>query len=278
MKTFLQTIQITAISTFAFCALSGYAQNFAPQALPQQIKQNQQAQGQFPQMAAPIPQLSQNSSVAGQAQQPPDDRVSFEYVFPQILPDKGKIGLSFLEQYWGWLLAIAVASALAAYIIFRPKKTPPKSPFEIAMDAISYTVANSNGLTEKEYASQISLAVRAYIESEHKIPAPVKTTQEFLKLAAKSIVFDKDEREMLSKILNISDMAKFARNQFSDDERTALADTAKKFLEADKLRCEMKRDISNESECDDIIQSTAENENDISVDISKPRCKKISSK
>ena len=59
------------------------------------------------------------------------------------------------------------------------------------MAAIDAAEQNSADLDEKEYASQISFAVRAYIEGQHSIPAPVKTTQEFLKIAAKSIVFDK---------------------------------------------------------------------------------------
>ena len=268
MKTFLKKLSITAICTSSFCAAQIYAQNLPT---PQPLQAIQP-------MAAQQPQFLPNSpNGAVQAnQQPPDDRVSYEHIFPQIQPDKQKIGLSFLEKYWDWLLTLAAATAAVAYFIFRPKKTPPKTPFELAMEAVNYAVASSDGLTEKEYASQISLAVRAYIESEHNIPAPVKTTQEFLKIAAKSIVFDKDERELLAKILNISDMAKFAKNQFSNEERTQLASVARKFLESDKLRCEMKRDISKAS--DDPQDTTKNSPEDISVEVAQTHRKKNSPK
>lgn len=126
------------------------------------------------------------------------------------------------------------------YLIFRPRKPVPKTPYELAMAAIDAAEQNSADLDEKEYASQISFAVRAYIEGQHSIPAPVKTTQEFLKIAAKSIVFDKQQRALISQILNMSDMAKFARDKFTSAERAELSSCARKFLESDKIRCDIK--------------------------------------
>lgn len=172
------------------------------------------------------------------ARQP--ETVSYENIFPEISPDKGKIGIGFFEKYWGWIAALCAAVLAGLYLIFRPRKPVPKTPYELAMAAIDAAEQNSADLDEKEYASQISFAVRAYIEGQHSIPAPVKTTQEFLKIAAKSIVFDKQQRALISQILNMSDMAKFARDKFTSAERAELSSCARKFLESDKIRCDIK--------------------------------------
>lgn len=172
------------------------------------------------------------------ARQP--ETVSYENIFPEISPDKGKIGIGFFEKYWGWIAALCAAVLAGLYLIFRPRKPVPKTPYELAMAAIDAAEQNSADLDEKEYASQISFAVRAYIEGQHSIPAPVKTTQEFLKIAAKSIVFDKQQRALISQILNMSDMAKFARDKFTSAERAELSSCARKFLESDKIRYDIK--------------------------------------
>lgn len=193
------------------------------------------------------------------ARQP--ETVSYENIFPEISPDKGKIGIGFFEKYWGWIAALCAAVLAGLYLIFRPRKPVPKTPYELAVAAIDAAEQNSADLDEKEYASQISFAVRAYIEGQHSIPAPVKTTQEFLKIAAKSIVFDKQQRALISQILNMSDMAKFARDKFTSAERAELSSCARKFLESDKIRCDIKSGLekSATAEPEEAAETDGEN-------------------
>ena len=162
---------------------------------------------------AALPQPSPQGVPAASIPNAPakDDSVSYESIFPEISPDRGKIGMGFWEKYWAWALGALCAAGTAAYFIFRPKKLPPKAP---------------------------------YIEARHSIPAPVKTTQEFLKIASESAAFDRVQRETLAGILNSSDMAKFARDSFSGERRAELAALARRFLDSDKLRCDAARETA----------------------------------
>lgn len=195
---------------------------------------------------AALPQPSPQGVPAASIPNAPakDDSASYESIFPEISPDRGKIGMGFWEKYWAWALGALCAAGTAAYFIFRPKKLPPKAPYELAIEAVAAAEADSENLDAKEFASRVSSAVRAYIEARHSIPAPVKTTQEFLKIASGSAVFDRVQRETLAGILNSSDMAKFARDSFSGERRAELAALARRFLDSDKLRCDAARETA----------------------------------
>lgn len=171
--------------------------------------------------------------------------VSYEGIFPEISPDRGKIGKGFWEKYWPWALGALCAAGIASYFLLRPKKLPPKTPYELAIEAVNAADADSESLEAKEFAARVSSAVRAYIEARHSIPAPAKTTQEFLKIASESAVFDRDQRDTLAGMLNSSDMAKFARESFSGGRRAELAALARRFLESDKIRCDIAGELSD---------------------------------
>lgn len=223
MKKLSNTVSIRsalAAAALAAAAVSAHAQAALPQPAPQDVP------------AASIPNAAADAPAR-------DDSVSYESIFPEISPDRGKIGMGFWEKYWAWAIGALCAAGIAAYFIFRPKKLPPKTPYELAIEAVAAAEADSENLGAKEFAARVSSAVRAYIEARHSIPAPVKTTQEFLKIASESAAFDRAQREILAGMLNSSDMAKFARESFSVGRRAELAALARRFLESDNIRCDI---------------------------------------
>lgn len=251
MNRILKTRKIFCICAVAIFSIAAFGQQAPGAAVAPAM----------PAAGAPLAGIPAMGMPASQPATPQPETVSYENIFPEISPDKGKIGIGFFEKYWGWIAALCAAALVGLYLIFRPRKPVPKTPYELAVAAIDAAEQNSAELDEKEYASQISFAVRAYIEGQHSIPAPVKTTQEFLKIAAKSIVFDKQQRALISQILNMSDMAKFARDKFTSAERAELSSCARKFLESDKIRCDIKSGLekSATAEPEEAAETDGEN-------------------
>ncbi len=167
------------------------------------------------------------------AQRAPNPNLS---MMPELEGIEGEIGKTFLEKNWGYLAGALACVAIAAYFVFRRKKRAEPTPFEIAMAQLKFAQERGGMLGAKEYAERVSLCVREYIESVHKIPAPERTTEEFLRLASESKTFDLAQREQLAGILRLSDMAKFAMHAFKEDERLTLINEARNFVEDDNKK------------------------------------------
>ena len=98
---------------------------------------------------------------------------------------------------------------------------------ERALQRIALARRDSEKLSEKLYALEISQAVRDYIEDKHSLPAPERTTKEFLQMASSSDIFDDNAQELLRKILTLSGMAKFAQHSFQNQERDDIKEDKK---------------------------------------------------
>lgn len=238
MKKFLH------ITCAALAATAAYAQ--APQngaSAPLQIPAP--AARMFGTPAQPAPNFAQPQSFANplgtpnaQAEQPKPDPEKFAALFPEIEGATDKIGRGFAEKYGAWIAAAALAAILAAFAL-RRKKTPAVPPAERATARIELARNISQKLGAKAYASEVSQAVRDYIEEAHDIPAPERTTEEFLKIVSESDEFDDDGRESLKKILTLADMAKFAQHVFANAPE--LAETALAFVDSDDAKAAERR-------------------------------------
>lgn len=219
---------LTFLFIFALAQLPIHAQNIAPL--------QQSATPQFapipPQMAVQNP--SQN--IQKQPTPPPPDPEKFANLFPNINGDTAKIGLPFWKEHWHYILISAIALIVILAILLRKKRLAPIPPIDRALQRIAIARQNSEKLSAKMYALEISQAVRDYIEDKHNLPAPERTTQEFLKLSAQAEIFDDDARKLLQKILTLSDMAKFAQHSFQNQERDELALLSIEFIESDDIK------------------------------------------
>jgi hypothetical protein len=122
--------------------------------------------------------------------------------------------------YWGIAVLIAVALIVLITLYFsRKNKTviiepeKPKIPPHITALAILAKIKEEliwkDGKV-KEYYSQISETVRAYIEERFHVNALESTTDEIMK-AFRSQVVDKDSKDKLQQLLVLSDLVKFAK-------------------------------------------------------------------
>lgn len=171
-------------------------------------------------------------------------------MMPELDPIEGKISANFLERYWAWILGLSLAAAAALYVIFRPRLRLPPTPYETAISRLSRIEASGEKLNAREYAAEISQCVRDYIAGAHNIPAPSRTTEEFLQMAARSLVFDKTQRGQLERILKLADMAKFAMHSFRADERSAIYSEALGFVQNDNRKSEVVKGIKDEPQPD----------------------------
>ena len=236
--------KILHITCAALAATAAYAQ--APQngaSAPLQIPAP--AAQMFGTPAQSAPNFAQPQSFANplgtpnaQAEQPKPDPEKFAALFPEIEGATDKIGRGFAEKYGAWIAAAALAAILAAFAL-RRKKTPAVPPAERATARIELARDISQKLGAKAYASEVSQAVRDYIEEAHDIPAPERTTEEFLKIVSESDEFDDGGRESLKKILTLADMAKFARHVFANAPE--LAETALAFVDSDDAKTAERR-------------------------------------
>ena len=157
-------------------------------------------------------------------------------VFDSIPEIFTKVEPGFMERNWWWIAAlIFAAAAVGAFLALRKKSARELSPFELAqmrLDA-AWGMADS-----KAYASAASSAVRDYISAVFGIPAPERTTEEFLKLAAGSEKLPDEAREKVAEILRHSDMAKFARQDFDTNARENMMSLARAFIAEDNARRE----------------------------------------
>lgn len=237
--------KILHITCAALAATAAYAQ--APQngaSAPLQIPAP--AAQMFGTPAQSAPNFAQPQSFANplgtpnaQAEQPKPDPEKFAALFPEIEGATDKIGRGFAEKYGAWIAAAAALAAILAAFALRRRKTPAIPPAERATARIELARDISQKLGAKAYASEVSQAVRDYIEEAHDIPAPERTTEEFLKIVSESDEFDDDGRESLKKILTLADMAKFAQHVFANAPE--LAETALAFVDSDDAKTAERR-------------------------------------
>lgn len=155
-------------------------------------------------------------------------------VFPEIDESFGKIGLTFWQANWQWF-AIGAVVAVAAFVAgfyLRPKPKQP-TPYQKAMQKLGKL--GETELEDEPFANELSAIVREFIEAQYNLPAPERTTQEFLKIASASEKISPKVRDKLAQLLQAFDMAKFAKGSFSNSEKSEVLTSANEFVEMSNI-------------------------------------------
>ncbi|MCS6772055.1 MAG: hypothetical protein NZ740_08535 [Kiritimatiellae bacterium] len=114
---------------------------------------------------------------------------------------------------------IALATALIAIALRRPRKPPPPArripPHEIALAAIRSLRAKGipEGEAVEDFYVDLSAIVRRYVEEAFGLHAPEQTTEEFIRAAADSTALALEHRQLIADFLEQSDLVKFARHR-----------------------------------------------------------------
>jgi Domain of unknown function (DUF4381) len=153
---------------------------------------------------------SKPSSVPGSGSAPATATASDD----DIRDIRGPKSIFPLWQLLAWI-AVGVLVALAGFTLWRRlrRPAPPRrlELFEIALQRLEDIRSLMHPSTVREFSIAISDVVRQYIESQMKITATHRTTEEFLRdLLDSSNAALTAHRNLLAEFLQACDMAKFA--------------------------------------------------------------------
>ena len=124
-----------------------------------------------------------------------------------------------------WLFARRVSVVLA-------KPVPPPPPHVTALAALAAMRAEDWTGDDKQepFFVRLSAIVRTYVEARFAIRAPERTTEEFIRDAARSRDLTPAQRRSLTDFLETSDLVKFARHRPGPPALTAALDSAETFV------------------------------------------------
>lgn len=146
------------------------------------------------------------------------------------------IPLTFWERDGTLIICGSIAGILLLSVLLwlalRKKPAVCLTPYQIAMRDLEKTRGYAAGGQDKAFAAATSDAVRHYLENAYKMPAPERTTEEFLAEAARHAWLRGELAARLRRFLEFCDLAKFAGQEFGTAEREQLLDAAREFLDA----------------------------------------------
>ena len=155
---------------------------------------------------------------------------------PDIHDIHSLVPLTFWEKHGTEVIIGSVAGvillALIIWLLLRKKPVPPLTPYEQAQKELAYARGLQGSGQDKIFAVAASDAVRRYLESAYRIPAPERTTDEFLLEASRHTWLQGELTVLLKRFLEYCDLAKFAGQQFGPDERALLMQAASDFIDA----------------------------------------------
>ena len=142
-------------------------------------------------------------------------------------------------SYWTPLKLIAVIGSLVIfclllfYWIRKKFKKPLKkeTPYEKAINQLKGLAANLNQYDDRALCITASNIVRYYLEESLNVPAPERTTEEFLIEIEHHALVQGIVKEVLSGFLTQCDFVKFARESFDVNARSQLIAQASSLVE-----------------------------------------------
>lgn len=150
----------------------------------------------------------------------------------------------FTKQYWHWFLIVALL--IVIYILYRKYKNRPQEEYiapKIIIPAHITALETLNQLksekgwqdeNRKKYYSQLTDAVRQYLEDRFTIQALEQTTSEIIRDLKFADISEAD-KVFLKQILQQADFVKFAKFKPTDDDGLLALDKSFDFVEKTKL-------------------------------------------
>ena len=135
--------------------------------------------------------------------------------------------------YPTWMIVLAALAAaallglavwgLARWLRRRPPQPPP-TPQEIAMRELESLRPEVTAMEPYAFSVAVSDVLRRFVSAQYQLAATQQTSPEFLATISNSPRFSPDDRQLLARFLERSDLIKFARvDASSEDSRELLA-------------------------------------------------------
>ncbi|MFN7141659.1 MAG: hypothetical protein ACK4UN_20240, partial [Limisphaerales bacterium] len=149
-----------------------------------------------------------------------------------------------IPDYWFWIwVTLAVfAVALLGYLLWRfwlkkalqPRPVPPPPPHVRARRRLKEAMAHLND--PKLFVSEVSDAIRYYLEESFDLRAPERTTEEFLHELQNSRHLGQTVKSTLNEFLSRCDLVKFAKYEPTQMELEELHNVAMRIVEETEPR------------------------------------------
>lgn len=144
------------------------------------------------------------------------------------------LGPSLWQMYWwAFIGGPLLLCALVALLLWRRgRKAVQISPYERASVALGLLEAQGLPDDEKRDAWYVDLSsiVRRYLEDRFALRAPELTTEEFLRVAQRSVLISSEHKTLLSSFLADCDRVKFAGYAPGEEESLSVLAAARRFL------------------------------------------------
>ncbi len=160
---------------------------------------------------------------------------------PDIHDIHGLAPLTYWERNGTRIILGSIAGvillALILWLVLRKKPARLLTPYEVALRELDAARALPADAHDQAFAIAASDAVRHYLEKAYQMPAPERTTEEFLQEATRHAWLQGELAALLRRFLEFCDLAKFAGQELGTTEREQLLGSAHEFLDAaEKLR------------------------------------------
>lgn len=150
---------------------------------------------------------------------------------------KGRLPRVPNEWFWGTLAAAGVLGALIYFLRIRrrpgavfPPAPPPRPAHVLALEALEALEKNIVG-PAKPYYSRLTEIWRAYLEARFGLPALDRTTGEIAQ-SLKNLPVTAEQKRRIRELLEVSDLAKFAKTEPDNEERLTHLDLVRSFVES----------------------------------------------
>jgi len=163
---------------------------------------------------------------------------------------------------FGWrnilIVVGCVAAAAAAFLIlWKRRRIKEKIISRLPAHEIAYRKLEAlleRELVEKklyrEFTAEVADILREYIEDRFRLKAPERTTEEFLVEVSPALPVDAEKKDILKRFLIHSDLVKFAALEPSVEDVERTFATCRDFIEATKVREEVKAEAGTAAPAD----------------------------
>lgn len=162
------------------------------------------------------------------------EEASAQELRPIQRPLEEFLGPTLWQRYW-WAFAggaLGLALLVGLFFLRRGRKEAQVSPYERASVALSQL--EREGLPDEEardaWYVELSGIVRRYLEDRFALRAPELTTEEFLRVAQRSVLLTDEHKKLLSSFLADCDQVKFAGYEPGEEESRSVLEAARRFL------------------------------------------------
>jgi hypothetical protein len=134
----------------------------------------------------------------------------------------------------GALIVVGVATWLIVRAIRRRPGAPPPTPRALAIREMEALRSQVSRIAPYEFSVRVSDVLRSYVGMQYGMRATKQTSPEFLASISHAAQFSDDDRELLARFREKSDLIKFAHIDATEEDSGELLSNAIAFVQGSR--------------------------------------------